>query len=442
MRSQGEMKPVRIGLLGFGTVGQGTWSILSRNSDEIFRRAGRKFEIKRILVKDLKKKRTVAGQPQMTDDPHAVLDDPDIDIVVELIGGRYPAYEYIRRALESGKPVVTANKELLAVHGNELFETARRSDQRIAFEAAVCGGIPVVKVIREGLAGNRIDALVGIINGTSNYILSGMTDKHCSFNDMLKNAQKLGFAEADPTFDVEGTDALHKLTILASIAFGIPLQNIDTIHCEGIGGITADDIVYAADLGYSIKPLAIARRGESGIEMRVHPSLVSTQRLLAKVNGVMNGIVIVGNAIGRTLYYGAGAGSEPTASAVIADLIDLSRTLDGGSGAGVPHLSFQSDSLSDLPIVPFQHTVSANYLRMNALNQAGVLAKVTNILGEHNISIESILQKSSGQHKEILPVVILTQETLEENMQNALREMESLQTMIGDINRIRIESLA
>ncbi len=437
------MRPVRIGLLGFGTVGRGAWSVLARNEDEISRRAGRKLEITRVAVRDISKPRdSAAGDLHFTDDPFSVVNDPDIEIVVELIGGLDPACEVISRAIANDKHVVTANKELLAMRGNDLFDEANRAGKTIAFEASVCGGIPIIKSIREGLAGNRINSLVGIINGTSNYILSGMKDLQCSFQEMLKDAQELGYAEADPTFDIEGIDAMHKLTILASIAFGIPLQNIDLIHCEGIGTITYDDIVYADELGFSIKPLAVARRGEAGVELRVHPSLISSQRLLAKVDGVMNGIFVTGDAVGRTLYYGPGAGSEPTASAVIADLIDVTRTLSGGSGASVPHLSFQPAQLSDLPVVPFERIETANYLRMNALNRAGVLAEVTQILGEHSISIESLLQKGSGQHEEILPVVIVTQETLEENMQNALNEMEALQTIVGEINRIRIEPLA
>ncbi len=435
------MKPICIGLLGFGTVGRGTWSVLLKNRDVIARRAGREFHIKSVLVNDLNKKRETT-EVNFTNDPSTIVDDPEIDIVVELIGGQYPAFDYIHRALVNGKHIVTANKELLAVHGNELFAIARNTGKVIAFEAAVGGGIPVVKAVREGLAANCIDGLVGIINGTSNFILTGMAELRCSFHEMLDKAQRQGYAEADPTFDIEGIDALHKLNILAAIAFGIPLQKLDLIHCEGIEKITDSDIVYADELGFSIKPLAIARKNKSGVEMRVHPALVPKRRLLANVNGVMNGIVVTGNAVGRSLYYGAGAGAEPTASAVIADLIDIARTLDGHFKLAVPQLSFHSEHLRDLPIVPFQQTESANYLRMNALNQPGVLAEVTRILGEHEISIESILQKSSEPHQEILPVVILTQVTREANMQNAQQELAALPTVIGDINRLRIESLA
>ena len=437
------MTPVGVGLLGFGTVGSGTWAVLKRNSAEIARRAGREIEIKRIAVKNLEKPRDVAGNDiELTDDPWTVIDAPEIDIVVELIGGIEPAQEYIKRALANGKHVVTANKELIAVHGNELFEIAQNSACTIAFEAAVCGGIPIIKAMREGLAGNRIESLVGIINGTSNFILSGMQEHQCSFQEMLENAQNLGYAEANPKFDIEGIDALHKLTILASIAFGIPLQDMRDIHCEGIGTITYEDIAYADELGFVIKPLAVARRGPQGVGIHVHPSLISTQRLLANVNGVMNAIAVSADAVGRTVYYGPGAGAEPTGSAVIADLIDITRSLACDADSRVPYLGFQPQTLSQIPVVPFQKTESANYLRMNAVNRAGVLAEVTRILGDHKISIESILQKGSGTHEEILPVVIVTQETVEENIQNALHEIEALETVIGSIVRIRIESLA
>lgn len=437
------MKPVRVGLLGFGTVGSGTWAVLKRNSAEIARRAGREIQISRVAVKNPDKPRdTATDHIDLTDDPWSIVDAPDIDIVVELIGGIEPAYQYIRHALANGKHVVTANKELIAVHGNELFEIAQKSACTIAFEAAVCGGIPIIKALREGLAGNQIESLVGIINGTSNYILSGMQEQHCSFEEMLENAQRLGYAEADPRFDVEGVDALHKLTILASIAFGIPLQDLDDIHCEGISTITYEDIANANELGFTIKPLAVARRGSQGVEIQVHPSLISTQRLLAKVNGVMNAIAVSGDAAGRTVYYGPGAGSEATGSAVTADLIDVARSLSCSADTRVPYLGFQQRALSHIPMVPFQDTETANYLRLNAVNRAGVLAEIARILGDHKISIESILQKGSGHHEEILPVVIVTQETVEKNMHAALHEIEALETVVGKIVRIRIESLA
>ena len=437
------MDPLRIGLLGFGTVGQGTWSVLTRNASEISRRAGRELKIKRIAVRDLNKPRSVAVDDHVaiTDDPFSLINAPDIDIIVEQMGGLEPACELVESALKNGKHVVTANKELLATHGNSLFPIAQQNSVALMYEAAVCGGIPIIKAIREGLAANQINSLVGIINGTSNYILTGMKHKHCSFENMLEEAQTLGYAEADPTFDIEGIDALHKLSILSSIAFGMPLAPFESIHCEGIGTITYDDVTYADELGFEIKQLAIARRGTHGIEMRVHPTLISKQRMLAKVDGVMNGILVSSDAVGKTLYYGAGAGSEPTASSVVADLIDVCRSLSSPVESRVPYLGFQPNALTSIPIVPIVKTETANYLRMNAVNRAGVLAQVTRILGDHEISIESILQKGLGQREEILPVVIVTQETVEENMQLATKELAALPTVMGEINRIRIDSL-
>ena len=425
-----------------GTVGCGTLTVLTRNSNEIARRAGRGIEVSCALVRNLDKSRdAIVNSIVVSDNPYDVLDSPEIDIVVELIGGVQPAYDYIIRALENGKHVVTANKELIAVRGKELFQTAQKSSVVIAFEAAVGGGISIIKAIREGLAGNRLESLVGIINGTGNYILTGMKEHSCSFEEMLENAQKLGYAEADPTFDVEGVDAVHKIIILASIAFGVPLQRVEDIYREGIGQVTYEDISYAEELGYSIKPLAIAKQSSSGVEMRVHPALISHQRLLANVDGVMNAILVTGDAVGRTMYYGAGAGAEPTASAVVADLVDVVRVLTSDPENRVPHLAFQPDALSALPIISNQNIVTANYLRMNAVNQAGVLADVTRILGDYGISIESILQKSSGTHEDILPVVIITQATVESKMNLALEQLELLETVIGKITRIRIEEL-
>ena len=437
------MLPIKIGILGLGTVGCGTLTVLTRNSNEIARRAGRGIEVSCALVRNLDKSRdAIVNSIAVSNNPYDVLDSPDIDIVVELIGGVQPAYDYIIRALENGKHVVTANKELIAVRGKELFQTAQKSSVVIAFEAAVGGGISIIKAIREGLAGNRLESLVGIINGTGNYILTGMKEHSCSFEEMLENAQKLGYAEADPTFDVEGVDAVHKIIILASIAFGVPLQRVEDIYREGIGQVTYEDISYAEELGYSIKPLAIAKQGSSGVEMRVHPALISHQRLLANVDGVMNAILVTGDAVGRTMYYGAGAGAEPTASAVVADLIDVVRVLTSDPENRVPHLAFQADALSVLPIISNQNIITANYLRMNAVNQAGVLADVTRILGDYGISIESILQKSSGTHEDILPVVIITQATVEAKMNLALEQLELLETVIGKITRIRIEELS
>ena len=436
------MLPIKIGILGLGTVGCGTLTVLTRNSNEIARRAGRGIEVSCALVRNLDKSRdAIVNSIAVSDNPYDVLDSPEIDIVVELIGGVQPAYDYIFRALENGKHVVTANKELIAVRGKELFQTAQKSSVVIAFEAAVGGGISIIKAIREGLVGNRLESLVGIINGTGNYILTGMKEHSCSFEEMLENAQKLGYAEADPTFDVEGVDAVHKIIILASIAFGVPLQRVEDIYREGIGQVTYEDISYAEELGYSIKPLAIAKQSSSGVEMRVHPALISHQRLLANVDGVMNAILVTGDAVGRTMYYGAGAGAEPTASAVVADLVDVVRVLTSDPENRVPHLAFQPDALSALPLISNQNIVTANYLRMNAVNQAGVLADVTRILGDYGISIESILQKSSGIHEDILPVVIITQATVEAKMNFALKQLELLETVIGKIKRIRIEEL-
>lgn len=436
------MKPVKIGIIGLGTVGTGTLTVLDRNSKEIARRAGRAIEVSMCAVRHLDKSRDpIADTVKLTNDPKLILESPDIDIVVELIGGLDPAFDYITHALKNGKHVITANKELLAVRGAELFQTAQDNSLVIAFEAAVGGGISIIKAIREGLAGNRIESLIGIINGTSNYILTGMNDHQCSFNEMLHKAQKLGYAEADPTFDIAGIDAVHKLIILAAIAFGVPLQKVNDVHCSGIDSVTYDDIAYAHELGFHIKPLAIAKRTEHGLETRVHPALVPNQRLLANVNGVMNAVLVHGDAVGRTLFYGAGAGAEPTASAVVADLVDVVRVLTSDPESRVPHLAFQPSSISSLPAVSVEKISTANYLRMTVEDQAGALAEITRILGDHEISIESILQKGTGSHEDALPVVIITRRTIEENMRRAIDRLQSLETVKGDITRIRIEDL-
>lgn len=439
------MKPVKIGILGLGTVGCGTATVLNRNADEIARRAGRAIQVKRAAVRDLSKPRNLDGacsSIELTDNPYEILNDTEIDIVVELIGGDQPAFEYLTNALSNGKHIVTANKELIATKGNELFRVAMDASVVIAFEAAVAGGISIIKTIREGLAGNRLTSLIGIINGTSNYILTGMKENRCSFNEMLEQAQQLGYAEADPTFDIEGVDAVHKLMILSSIAYGIPLQKFDDIYRCGIGSISAYDISVAEDLGYCIKPLAITKRSSRGVEMRVHPALVPQERLMAKVDGVMNAILVTGDAVGRTLHYGAGAGAEPTASSVVADIVDVVRVMTSDPDNRVPHLAFQPNALSQLPLVPISDIVTAHYLRMNVLNMAGALAEITRILGDNNISIESLLQKGSTNHKEHLPVAIVTQETLESNMARALDQLSALDSVLDEITHIRIETLS
>ena len=435
------MKPIYVGLLGLGTVGTGTLKVLSRNADEIARRAGREIIVKRVAVKDLNKQRSLEGNSvEITNHPGDVINDPEISIVVELIGGETPVYGYVVDALNKGKHVVTANKELIAIRGNELFQLAQEHSVVIAFEAAVGGGISIIKALREGLAGNRIQSLVGIINGTSNYILSGIKEKQCSFSQMLQEAQQLGYAEADPEFDIEGIDAAHKLTILAAVAFGIPLR-LDGVYREGISHISSEDMQYAEELGFEIKPMAITRCNDAGVEMRVHPCLVPQKRLIANVNGVMNAILVTGDAVGQTLHYGAGAGSEPTASAVVADLVDVVRTLTTDPGNRVPHLAFQPNQLSDLPMVPMNQICTPYYIRMNAVNRAGVLAEITRILGDLEISIESVIQKGSGEYESVLPIIMITQKTVEENMNRALEQIRKYEMVVGEINRIRIEPI-
>ncbi len=435
------MNPVKVGLLGLGTVGGGTFNVLTRNAEEIARRAGRGIEITHAAAREY----DPAWLPgidkiNVTDDAFALVDNPDIDIIVELIGGYEPARELVLKALNKGKHVVTANKALIALHGNEIFETARNNAVMVAFEAAVAGGIPIIKALREGLAGNRIEWLAGIINGTGNFILTEMRDKGRDFNDVLAEAQKLGYAEADPTFDVEGIDAAHKLTILASIAFGVPLQ-FDKVYTEGISKITQDDVSYSGQLGYRIKHLGIARRTESGIELRVHPTLIPERRLIANVDGVMNAVLVKADAVGATLYYGAGAGSEPTASAVVADIVDVTRTLTADPEHRVPHLAFQPDALSDQPILPMDGVATAYYLRLLALDQPGVLADVTRILGERGISIEAVLQKEPAAGADHVPVILLTRIVKEKAMNTALKQIEQLDGIQGEVTRIRMEAL-
>ncbi len=435
------MKPVIVGVLGLGTVGGGAVNVLKRNAAEIARRAGREIIITRASAKDLSKARICDTQGIiLSTDPMDIINDPEIEIVLELIGGAGIVKEWVLKALENGKHVVTANKSLIALHGNEIFAKASEKGLIVAFEAAVAGGIPIIKAIREGLSGNQIEWLAGIINGTGNFILTEMRDKGRDFYDVLAEAQALGYAEADPTFDVEGIDAGHKLTILASIAFGIPLQ-FDKVYTEGITQITRLDVEYAEQLGYRIKHLGIARKTTEGIELRVHPTLIPERRLIANVNGVMNAVLVKGDAVGATLYYGAGAGAEPTASAVVADVIDVVRALTSDPENRVPHLAFQADALDDIPVLSSESFKTAYYLRLNAEDKPGVLADVTRILADHNISIDAIIQKEPLRDETAIPIILLTQVTLEKEMNAAIAKIEALKTVTGQVNRIRLETL-
>jgi homoserine dehydrogenase len=435
------MNPIRVGLLGIGTVGGGTFNVLRRNQEEIMRRAGRGIVIDVVADKDLARARTIIGDAaRLTDDAFSVVRDPAIDIVVELIGGYTVAKDLILAAIENGKHVVTANKALLATHGNEIFAAAGRKGVMVAFEAAVAGGIPIIKALREGLTANRIEWIAGIINGTSNFILSEMRDKGLAFDTVLKEAQRLGYAEADPTFDIEGIDAAHKLTIMAAIGFGIPMQ-FDKAYTEGISNLTRDDIRYAEQLGYRIKLLGITRRAAKGIELRVHPTLIPTRRLIANVEGVMNAVLVKGDAVGATLYYGAGAGAEPTASAVVADLVDVTRMHTADPGNRVPHLAFQADQLSDAPILPMEEVETSYYLRLRVIDRPGVLADITRILADNAISIDAMVQKEPGEGEEHVDIVMLTHLTVEKRINAAIAKMESLPTMSGQVTRIRLEEL-
>jgi homoserine dehydrogenase len=435
------LKPVNVGLLGLGTVGGGTVNVLQRNAAEITRRAGRGIRVTHAAARDLDAPRICSTDGiRLTTDPFDVVRDPEVQIVVELIGGYEPARELVLEAIAHGKHVVTANKALIALHGNEIFAAASEQGVVVAFEAAVAGGIPIIKALREGLAANQIDWVAGIINGTGNFILTEMRDKGRDFADVLAEAQQLGYAEADPTFDVEGIDAAHKLTILASIAFGIPLQ-FDRAYTEGITRITRDDVVYAEELGYRIKHLGIARRNGAGIELRVHPTLVPERRLLANVDGVMNAVLVMADAVGPTLYYGAGAGAEPTASSVVADLVEVTRALTSDPENRVPHLAFQPDAMSDVPVLPIDGIHSAYYLRLQAVDKPGVLADVTRILGDRGISIEALLQKEPAEGADDLPVIILTHRVQERDMDDAIARIEALETITEPVTRLRVEYL-
>ena len=436
------MNPVKVGLLGLGTVGGGTLKVLTRNADEIARRAGRGIRITHIAAKayDPALLQGIEGI-EVTDDAFAVVDDPELDIIIELIGGYSPARELVLKAIENGKHVVTANKALIALHGNEIFAAAQKKGVTVAFEAAVAGGIPIIKAVREGLAANRIEWIAGIINGTGNFILTEMRDKGRDFADVLKEAQALGYAEADPTFDVEGIDAAHKLTILASIAFGIPLQ-FDKTYTEGITKIEPQDVEYASQFGYRIKHLGITRKTDRGIELRVHPTMIPHRRLIANVDGVMNAVLVKGDAVGPTLYYGAGAGSEPTASAVVADVVDVVRALTADPENRVPHLAFQPDELVDLPILPIEEVETAFYLRIQVEDKPGVVARIAGILAESGISIEAIQQKEPAEGEETVPLVMLTQRVLEKQLNQAIAAIEQLSSVSGQVMRIRVERLA
>jgi len=424
-----------------GTVGGGTVNVLKRNGEEIARRAGRGIEVTQASARNLNKKRICDTTGiSLTIDPFEIVSNPYVDIVVELIGGDTMARDLVMQAIDNGKHVVTANKALIAKHGNEIFAKARDKGVMVAFEAAVAGGIPIIKAIREGLAGNQIKWLAGIINGTGNFILTEMRDKGRDFNDVLKEAQALGYAEADPTFDVEGIDAAHKLTILSAIAFGIPLQ-FNKAYTEGITRITREDVSYAEQLGYRIKHLGISKKTDKGIELRVHPTLIPERRLIANVDGVMNAVLVTGDAVGPTLYYGAGAGAEPTASAVVADLVDVVRALTSDPENRVPHLAFQPDALSDTPILGMDDVETAYYLRMQASDKPGVLADVTKILGDHSISIEAIIQKEPAENTTTASVIILTHRVLEKNMNGAIAKIEQLDNIHDKVMRIRVESL-
>jgi len=431
--------PVKVGLLGLGTVGGGVTRVLARNAEEISRRAGREIVITHAAARNLDTTTAHLAGLKLTSEALEVVDDPEVSIIVELMGGYEPARSLGLRALANGKHVVTANKALIARHGNEIFAAARAAGMMVGFEAAVAGGIPIIKAIREGLAGNRLEWVAGIINGTTNFILSAMCDQGRDFPEALAEAQALGYAEADPTFDIEGIDAAHKLTILASITFGIPLQ-FEQVYIEGISRITREDVAYAEQLGYRVKHLGIARRDAGGVQLRVHPTLIPQRHLLANVNGVMNAVLVKGDAVGQSLFYGAGAGAEPTASAVVADIIDVVRTLTADPENRVPHLAFQPDALSDLPVLPMTEVETAGYLRLQVRDRPGVLADVTRILAERAMSIEAILQKEPLPGADDVPIILLTHPVREQRMNEAIAAIEALPSIRAPVTRIRLES--
>ncbi len=428
--------------MGIGTVGGGTFAVLARNQEEITRRAGRPIHITVVADKDRARAEAVTGgKVRIIEDAFAIVGDPDVDVVVELIGGYTVARELVLRAIDNGKHVVTATKALIATHGNEIFMRAREKGVMVGFEAAVAGGIPIIKAMRESLAANRVQWLAGIINGTCNFILTEMRNHGREFAEALKDAQARGYAEADPTFDIEGIDAAHKLTILASIAFGIPLQ-FDKVHVEGITGVAREDVVNAEALGYRVKLLGIARRSEEGIELRVHPTLIPERRLIANVDGVMNAVLVRGDAVGPLLFYGAGAGAEPTASAVVADLVDVTRALTADPQHRVPHLAFQPDAMSNVSVLPMERVVTAYYLRITALDKPGVLADITRILADSGISIEAIRQREPAEGEQHVPIILLTQRVREKAVNDALAKIEALGSVKGKVTRLRLETLA
>ncbi len=435
------MKAINVGLLGIGTVGGGTFTVLQRNAEEITRRAGRPIRITVVADRNLELARKVTGGAcRVTDDAFAVVADPEVDIVIELIGGYGVAKELVMQAIAHGKHVVTANKALLATHGNEIFKAAQGKGVMVAFEAAVAGGIPIIKALREGLTANRIEWIAGIINGTTNFILSEMRDKGLSFDTVLKEAQRLGYAEADPTFDIEGVDAAHKITILASLAFGIPMQ-FDKAYIEGISKLDAADIKYAEQLGYRIKLLGITKRTPEGVELRVHPTLIPAKRLIANVEGAMNAVLVEGDAVGSTLYYGKGAGAEPTASAVIADLVDVTRMHTADPENRVPHLAFQPNAMADLQVLPMDEVVTSYYLRLRVQDKPGVLADITRILADEDISIDAVIQKEPGEGETQTDLILLTHQTREKRINAAIAKIEALGVVAGKVTKLRLEAL-
>ncbi|MDQ1815947.1 homoserine dehydrogenase [Massilia sp. CCM 9210] len=440
------MKPIKIGLIGLGVVGAGTFNVLKRNQEEIRRRAGRGIEIAMVAVRNVERARAIVGTDcEVVNDPELVVNHPDIDIVVELIGGYDTAKNLVLKAISNGKHVVTANKALLALHGNEIFAAAQAKGVMVAFEAAVAGGIPIIKALREGLTANRIESVAGIINGTTNFILSEMRDKGLDFATVLKQAQELGYAEADPTFDIEGVDAAHKATIIAAIAFGIPVQ-FDKAHVEGISSLQAIDIRYAEQLGYRIKLLGITKRtvvdGVEGIELRVHPTLIPAKRLIANVEGAMNAVLVQADAVGATLYYGKGAGAEPTASSVIADLVDITRLATADPEYRVPHLAFQPNQMTNVAILPMSEITTSYYLRVYVKDQLGVMADLTRILADARISIDAVLQKEPGEGETRTDIIMLTHQTQEKNIDAAIGKIEALGAVVGKVVKIRLENLS